>query len=529
MTKPNDSSKPTETAPLDLDDFERHLELRNLQAADFEAVIALQKTCFPKLPTWTTKNLESHLKHFPEGQFVLTLDGEIIASCSSLILNYADFSDWHDWWEASGQGDIRNHDPDGDTLYGIEIQVHPKYRGMRLARRLYAARKLLCRERNLARIVIGGRIPGYAAVASQMSAEEYVAAVGERRLFDPVLTTQLANGFVMRQLIPDYMSKDEDSGGFATQCEWSNLEFRTRRSPMRRAVNMVRVASVQYGMRQLDSFDAFARQCRFFVDTAADYKTDFVLFPELFTLQLLTLVEGRPGAAARQLAEFTPRFLELFRDLALRYNVNIIAGSQFVIEGDTLFNISYLLRRDGTLDSQKKIHITPSEAHWWGVTGGDSVEVFETDRGPIAIAICYDSEFPELVRVAAAKGADILFVPYNTNDRFGHMRVKVGCQARCVENHLYVVTAGCIGNLPFVENADTHYAQSGIYTPLDVSFARDGIAAETSANLETVLVHELDTELLRRHRRTGTTKNWRDRRKDLYSVKWHGGDGELDI
>lgn len=519
----------TPVAPLDLDDFERQLLLRNLREDDFDAIIEMQLLCFPDLPTWSLTNLRNHLLHFPEGQFVLELDGRIVASCSSLVLDYADFSDWHDWRKAADDGNISNHDPEGDTLYGIEIQVHPDFRGMRLARRLYEARKQLCIRLNLARIVIGGRIPGYAAHAAALSAQDYAAAVAGKRLYDPVLTTQLSNGFVLRQLIPDYMPNDEDSGGYATQLEWSNLEFRRSRPRERKAVNLVRVATVQYGMRELNSFEQFAKQVSFFVDTAADYKADFVLFPELFTLQLLTLVEGRPGKAARQLAEFTPRFLELFRDLALRYNINIIAGSQFVVEDDKLYNISYLLRRDGTLDAQKKLHITPSEARWWGVSPGDSIPVFDTDRGKVAIAICYDSEFPELVRVAAQKGARILFVPYNTNDRYGHMRVRISCQARCVENHIYVVSAGCVGNLPFVENADTHYAQSGVYTPLDVAFARDGIAAEASTNMETVLVHELDTEALRRHRRGGTTKNWLDRRTDLYTVQWRGGDGDLDI
>ena len=170
-------TKPTDTAPLDLEDFERHLELRTLRAEDFDQIIELQRICFPSLPTWTKANLEDHLRFFPEGQFVLATDGRIIASSSSLILNYADFSEWHDWVEASGGGDIHNHDPEGDTLYGIEMQVHPEFRWMRLARRLYAARKRLCRERNLARIVIGGRIPGYAKQAAYMTAEEYVTAV----------------------------------------------------------------------------------------------------------------------------------------------------------------------------------------------------------------------------------------------------------------------------------------------------------------------------------------------------------------
>jgi predicted amidohydrolase len=77
-------------------------------------------------------------------------------------------------------------------------------------------------------------------------------------------------------------------------------------------------------------------------------------------------------------------------------------------------------------------------------------------------------------------------------------------------------------HLPWVENDDVHYAQSGVYTPSDVSFARDGIAAEASPNIETVLVHGLDAEALRRHRREGTVQNWNDRRTDLYRVEWKG-------
>ncbi len=98
--------------------------------------------------------------------------------------------------------------------------------------------------------------------------------------------------------------------------------------------------------------------------------------------------------------------------------------------------------------------------------------------------------------------------------------MKLCAQARAIENHLYVVTAGCVGTLPMVENADVHYAQSGVYTPCDVPFARDGIAAQASENIETIVVQDVDLELLRIHRRRGTTRNWRDRRTDLYRVRY---------
>jgi predicted amidohydrolase/ribosomal protein S18 acetylase RimI-like enzyme len=509
----------------DVSEFEQKLNLRPLGLADYDAVVALQLRCFPGMDPWTKHEWRNLVTRFPEGQLGIFADDEgLIASCSALVVDSGDVQDWYDWMSVSDGGNIRNHDPKGDTLYGMEMQVDPEWRGYRLSRRLYDARKELCRNLNLARIVIGGRIPGYKAHADELSARDYIDAVMERRLYDPVLTSQLANGFVLKRLIADYLPSDEDSAGYATELEWTNLDHRRVRSRQLRSVHPVRVAAVQYQMRRIRSFDDFAKQVEFFVDTAGDYQSDFLLFPELFTLQLLSLVEGRPGEAARALTAVTPQYLELFSDMAVKYHVNIIGGTQFEVIDDTLYNTAFLFRRDGTIDSQKKLHVTPSESRWWGVTGGDELHVLDTDQGPIAINVCYDVEFPELARVQADQGARLLFVPYNTNDRYGHMRVRLCTQARCIENHLYAVTAGCVGNLPFVENADVHYAQSAVYTPSDIPFARDGIGAEVSPDVETVLVHDVDLEVLRRHRATGTTQNWNDRRTDLYGVSWKGGE-----
>jgi predicted amidohydrolase len=146
------------------------------------------------------------------------------------------------------------------------------------------------------------------------------------------------------------------------------------------------------------------------------------------------------------------------------------------------------------------------------------LEIFDTDCGRVSIQVCYDCEFPELGRIAAGKGADIIFVPFNTDTQNGYLRVRTCAAARCVENDVYVAIAGCTGNLPFVENADIHYAQSAIFTPCDVTFAREGIAAEANANIETVIIHDVDLELLRRHREQGSVTNWKDRRTDIYNV-----------
>lgn len=505
---------------IDLKEYEWKTVLRPLTMNDFDALVEMQQLCFPGMKPWERDAIESQIQRFPDGQLCVEIDGKLAASSSSLMLEYDPNLAWHDWKKIADNGYIRNHNPRGDTLYGIEIMVHPEFRGMKLSRRLYDARKELCRERNLARIIIGGRIPGYGGHAETMTAREYVEDVMDKTLFDPVLTAQLANGFQLRGLIPNYFPADTASRGYATFLEWLNLEYRAgARRRYVHPIEPIRLAVVQYHMRTISSFDEFAQQCEFFIDTASEYKSDFVLFPELLTTQLLSCVEQtRPGEAARKLAEFTPQYLDFFTEMAVKYDINVVGGSTFVIEEGYLYNIAYLFRRDGTLGSQEKIHITPSERKWWGVTPGRQVNVFDTDCGHISILICYDVEFPELVRVAAQKGAQIIFVPFNTDTRAGYLRVRHCALARCVENHVYVAVAGCTGNLPFVENSDLHYAQSAIFTPADAEFARDAIAAECNANIETMIIHDVDVEQLRRHKESGNVQNWNDRRRDLYKV-----------
>jgi len=516
---------------IDLKEFEWKTRVRPLTMDDFDALVAMQSLCFPGMGLWQRDQIESQVRIFPEGQLVVEIEGRLAASSASLILEYDPNMAWHDWKKVADNGYIRNHTYRGDTLYGIEIMVHPDFRGMKLSRRLYDARKELCRERNLARIIIAGRIPGYQQVADKMSAREYIENVTDKSLYDQVLTAQLSNGFALKGLISNYLPSDSASRGYATFLEWPNLDY--QKGARRRYWNsaeLVRLAVVQYQMRQIRDFGEFAQQSEFFIDTASEYKSDFVLFPELHTTQLLSFMKkDRPGQAARQLAEFTPQYLDFYTEMAVKHDVNIIGGSLFVIEEDCLYNVSYLFRRDGTLERQEKIHITPSERKWWGVTPGRGVSVFDTDCGSIAILICYDIEFPELVRIVAQKGAQIIFVPFNTDTRHGYLRVRHCALARCVENHIFVAVAGCIGNLPFVENSDIHYAQSAIFTPADAEFARDAIAAECSANIETMIIHDVDVEQLRRHRQTGSVQNWNDRRSDLYKVVYFEGGEERTI
>jgi predicted amidohydrolase/ribosomal protein S18 acetylase RimI-like enzyme len=505
---------------INLKKFEKNLVVRPLRLSDWEHVVALQKRCFTGMETWSKEQFESQLKIFPEGQIGVEYQSRLVASSSSVILDFEMYKDWHSHDDICDKGSIRNHNPNGTTLYGIEIMVDPDYRGLKLARRLYDARKQLVRENNLMRIVVGGRIPGYSQHAGSLTAREYIDKVIGKTLNDPVLTTQLANGFVLKRLIPDYLTADSESKGYAAFLEWVNLDYVPNPRQKFVPVAPVRVCVVQYQLRQIVSFQAFAEQCEYYLDVASEYKCDFIVFPEIFTTQLLSLVKAdNPAAAVRKLSDFTSSYLELFTRLALKYNVNVIGGSHFTVEEHDLYNIAYLFRRDGTLGKQYKLHITPAEQHWWGVKGGNRLEVFDTDKGKIAILVCYDIEFPELARIAVERGAQMIFVPFCTDERYAYLRVRYCAQARCIENHVYVAIAGSVGNLPNVQNLGVHYAQSGIFTPSDIPFKRDAIAAECTPNIETVIFEDLDLELLKKHRQSGSVLNWQDRRTDLYEVR----------
>ncbi len=500
--------------------FEKNIIVRPIKIEDFDQITALQLKCFPGMKTWTREQIESQLQIFPEGQICIESEGKVVASSSSLVLDFAMYSDWHSWREIADAGFIRNHNPEGNTLYGIEIMVDTEFRGMKLARRLYNARKKLAQQKNLMRIVLGGRIPGYAKHKDEMTAREYVEKVMSKTLIDPVLTTQLSNGFVLKRLIKAYMHADKESLGYATLLEWTNLDYQPDVSRTFIPSKAVRICAVQYQMREIRGFDEFARQCEYFVDVASDYKCDFILFPENLTTQLLTFIKAeRPGQAMRKLSEFTPQYLELFSKLAIKYDINIIGGTHFTLENDRLYNAAYLFKRDGGIGKQYKLHITPDERRWWGVEPGNSIEVFETDSGTISIQVGVDIEFPEVSRIAVEQGAQIFFVPFTTDERYAYLRVRYCAQARCIENHVFAAIAGTVGNLPAVENMDIQYAQSGIFTPSDIPFTRDAIGAESTPNIETVIIDDVDLELLKRHHQTGSVVNWNNRRKDLYEVK----------
>jgi predicted amidohydrolase len=280
----------------------------------------------------------------------------------------------------------------------------------------------------------------------------------------------------------------------------------------------MRVSTVQYHLHSIASFDEFRAQVEHYVKTAQEFGAEFLLFPEFFTTQLLSIPTASGTASGiDELPKYTQAYRGLFERLARETGIYIIAGTHVIERDGHLYNTAHLFSPDGWVGEQAKLHITPTEVTEWNVRGGDSFQVFETAKGTIALLTCYDIEFPEIVRMAKAKGADVIFCPSCTDDRHGFYRVRYTSHARAVENQVYVVTASTIGSLPTVDFMRANYGQSAIISPNDIPFPPRGIVAEGDMNEDMVVTADLDLQLLYEVRERGSVTTWRDRRTDLYT------------
>ena len=150
---------------------------------------------------------------------------------------------------------------------------------------------------------------------------------------------------------------------------------------------------------------------------------------------------------------------------------------------------------------------------------GDDIRVFDTPLARIAIQVGYDVEFPELARLQTLAGAEVIFVPYSTDERKAYDRMRYTARARAVENFIYVVVAGNVGNLPAAKNYLINYGRAAVFTPSDFAFPPDALAGETDPNVETVLITDLDLTNLVQQRDVATVRHLFDRRSDLYEVR----------
>jgi predicted amidohydrolase/ribosomal protein S18 acetylase RimI-like enzyme len=503
------------------------LGLRNITNSDYPQIEELMDLVYPDIGgAWPEATIRQLVEEFPEGQICVVDNERVVGIALTALVSYEKFSNPHTYDDLIGRGQEIHVDPEGDALYGLDVLINPDYRGYRLGRRLYDARKELCRQFNLRSILAGGRIPKYHEYSDELSAKEYIGKVARKEIYDPILSFQLANDFTVKRLLRRYLPEDEKSAGYATLLEWDNILYEPEERPISVRKTQIRVGVVQWQMRTIESVEDILQQVEYFVDTVSEYESDFVLFPEFFNGALMGLTnQAQRTEAIRYLAGYTEQFREAMLQMAVSYNINIITGSMPLLENDRLYNVSYLCHRDGTCEEQRKLHITPHERRDWVIEGGEGLQVFETDAGRVGILICYDVEFPELARLLADEGMDVLFVPFWTDTKNSYLRVRHCAQARAIENECYVCIAGSVGNLPSVDNLDVQYAQSAVFSPSDFMFPHDAVLSETTPNTEMIMFSDLDLDKLKVVRAEGSVTNLRDRRHDLYQVSMRNKGG----
>jgi len=505
---------------MKIEDIE-NIELAYLNLQDYQELKQAMILAYDTMPDeyWEEEHIDSLIKKFPEGQVVIKINEKIAGCALSIIVDYEGLSDQHTYREITRDYSFESHSDDGDVLYGIDVFIKPEFRGLRLGRRLYDYRKELCEKRNLRGIAFGGRLPNYHKFKDKLTPKEYIEKVRRKEIHDPVLNFQISNDFHPSRILQNYLEGDRDSNDFAVLLEWDNIYYEKPSKRVSSKKKVIRIGLIQWQMRPYKDLDDLLQQAEYFVDAVAGYRSDFALFPEFFNAPLMAennhLSEPQ---AIRELAKYTDTIVQKFSDIAIAYNINIITGSMPELKGESLYNVGYLCKRDGGIERFVKIHVTPDEAKVWGMQGGDEIRVFDTDCGKIGILICYDAEFPELCRLLAEDGMDILFVPFLTDTQNGYSRVRHCAQARAIENECYVAIAGSVGNLPNVHNMDIQFAQSMVFTPCDFAFPTNGVKAEATPNTEMTLIADVDLDLLRELNQYGSVRNLRDRRKDLYEV-----------
>ncbi|PWK18737.1 bifunctional GNAT family N-acetyltransferase/carbon-nitrogen hydrolase family protein [Xanthomarina spongicola] len=500
-----------------------NIELQYLTLDDYQELKGAMQQAYSSMPElfWRENQIKTLIDKFPEGQVVIKINNQIAGCALSIIVDYDSIDDIHTYEDITGNYTFNTHDADkGDALYGIDVFIKPEFRGLRLGRRLYDYRKEICEKLNLRGIAFGGRIPNFHKYSKEMTPKEYIDKVRRKEIHDPVLNFQISNDFHPVRILKGYLEGDNASGEYAVLLEWDNIYYEKPTKKAATKKKIVRLGLIQWQMRLYKDLEELMQQAEYFIDAVSGYRSDFALFPEFFNAPLMAennhLSESE---AIRELAKHTESIVQKFSEFAITYNINIITGSMPEVKDDLLYNAGYLCKRDGSIERYEKLHVTPDEAKVWGLQGGTQLKAFDTDCGKIGILICYDSEFPELSRLLADEGMDILFIPFLTDTQNGYSRVRHCAQARAIENECYVAIAGSVGNLPKVHNMDIQFAQSMVFTPCDFSFPANGIKAEATTNTEMILIADVDIDLLRELNQFGSVRNLKDRRKDIFELR----------
>ena len=276
-----------------------------------------------------------------------------------------------------------------------------------------------------------------------------------------------------------------------------------------------RVASAQYDIGHFQSWDLYTAKIERWIAAAVDGGAQLLVFPEYASLELVSIFHARVGADPTsqldELQRYHDSYVQLHRDLSRTYQVYIVAASFPVRASAGLFhNRAYIFSPQGGTAYQDKLHMTRYEAEYGCITPAQEAKVFQTPLGTFAVNLCYDAEFPFPARSQAEAGATLLIVPSCTDSLAGYHRVRIGCQARALENQCYVVQAATVGNADWSEAVDINVGAAGVYAPPDDGFPDTGVVAMGELNKPSWVFGDVDHRRVDWVRANGCVLNYRD-------------------
>ena len=274
----------------------------------------------------------------------------------------------------------------------------------------------------------------------------------------------------------------------------------------------LRLGALAWPVERSADIAALAAKLNRWLDQAAG-RADLALLPEYACVELgPALAGGATGAAAelRAMIAAAPAILDMLLAAARRHALWLLPGSLPMAMGDRVVNRAPLITPDGRLAFQDKHLRTRFEAERWGLAAGAGPQVFATPWGPIGVSVCYDAEFPKHVRAQVEAGAWLILVPACTDTLHGFNRVRLGCQARALENQCFVAVAPTVGSAPWSASLDDNRGRAMVLGPVDRGFPEDGVLAEGAMDTPGWTFCTLDPDRIETVRRDGAVLNHRD-------------------
>lgn len=289
-------------------------------------------------------------------------------------------------------------------------------------------------------------------------------------------------------------------------------------------MSQIRVAVAQYDIGFFDQWSEHVDKMSTWVAEAAGKGARLLVFPEYGSMELASLfgkvIYSDLHQQLHAMQDVLGEWQNLQQQLARQFDVMIVSASFPVKHRSGVFrNRTFVYAPDGLLGFQDKLIMTRFENERWLIHAGRDIKVIDTDIGKLGINICYDSEFPLIARQQVEAGANIIIVPSCTDTVAGFHRVRIGCQARALENQCYVLHSPTVGIAPWSEAVDINHGLASVYTPVDYGFPDNGILVEAARQAPQWVYAELDLSLIEKVRDQGQVTNHRDWHHQLGKIK----------